>query len=323
MALHKDFPASPHALLDPALRWFPADEALRETSMEKLMPPLVPAVRRKVQEFRTGGYVGATDTSRSMLHWWFDTPHLLPKADGTMAEFQYYFAQTIMKDLCLVSGHDVLYGKVKAFVQEDLFDRKVELESPNTLRNLSELAATKTLIETFKKAINALTVQDKGEAEIRDTIKLRRTRPFVAKDQGYLVPKKSVFNRIIGDEHFELSFAGFLEDCNDVVSYAKNYLAVHFKLDYQNADGDISSYYPDFLVKVSAKRIFIVETKGRADLDVPLKMHPLRQWCEDINRVQADVKYDFVYVDEDSFERYKPTSFKQLIDGFREYKEDP
>jgi type III restriction enzyme len=232
-----------------------------------------------------------------------------------------YFAQTIMKDLRLVSGYDVLYGKVKAFVQEQLFDHPVDLESPNTLRNLSELAATKTLIETFKKAINALTVRDKGDAEIRDTIKLRQTRPFMAKDQGYLIPKKSVFNRIIGDNHFELLFARFLEDCDDVVSYAKNYLAVHFKLDYRNADGDISNYYPDFLVKVSAKRIFIVETKGREDLDVPPKMQRLRQWCEDINRVQAEVEYDFVYVDEESFERYEPASFKQLVDGFREYKE--
>jgi len=81
-------------------------------------------------------------------------------------------------------------------------------------------------------------VQDKGDAEIRDTIKLRQTRPFGAKDQGYLVPKKSVFNRIIGDSHFELLFARFLEDCDDAVSFAKNYLAVHFKLDYVNADGD-------------------------------------------------------------------------------------
>ena len=231
-----------------------------------------------------------------------------------------YFAQTLMKDLRLVSGYDVLYGKVKAFVQEQLFDRPVELETPNTLRNLSELAATKILIETFRKAINALTVQDKGDAEIRDTIKLRQTRPFVAKDQGYLIPKKSVFNKIIGDSRFELLFASFLEDCSDVVSYAKNYLAVRFKLDYVKADGDISNYYPDFLVKLSAKRIFIVETKGREDLDVPLKMKRLRQWCEDINRAQADAEYDFAYVDEESFEKYKPASFKQLVAGFREYK---
>ena len=220
----------------------------------------------------------------------------------------------------LVSGYDVLYGKVKAFVQDDLFERQVELEDPNTLRNLSELSATKTLIETFKKSINELTVQDKGDAEIRDTIKLRQTRPFVAKDQGYVVPKKSVFNRIIGDSHFELLFAAFLENCDDVLSYAKNYLAVHFKLDYVNADGDISNYYPDFLVKLSNKRIVVVETKGQADLDVPLKMQRLRQWCEDINRVQSDVIYDFVYVDQESFEKYKPTSFRQLVDGFKEYK---
>ena len=232
-----------------------------------------------------------------------------------------YFTQTIMKDLRLVSGYDVLYGKVKAFVQNELFDRQVELESPNTLRNLSELTATKTLIETFKKAINALTVQDKGDAEIRDTIKLRKTRPFVAKDQGYIIPKKSVFNRIIGDSHFELQFASFLDDCKDIVSYSKNYLAVHFKLDYVKADGNISDYYPDFFVKLSDERIVIVETKGLEDLDVPHKMERLRQWCEDINRVQTDVEYDFVYVDQESYEKYKPDSFLQLVEGFREYKQ--
>jgi type III restriction enzyme len=231
-----------------------------------------------------------------------------------------YFAMTIMHDLRLVSAYDVLYTKVKQFVKNELFDHAVDLENPNTLRNLSELTACKTLIETFKKAINALTVQDKGDAEIRDYIKLRQTRPFVAKEQGYLVPKKSVFNRIIGDSHFELLFAHFLEDCEDVVSFGKNYLAVSFKLDYVKADGDISNYSPDFLVKLSENRIFIVETKGREDLDVPLKMERLQQWCEDLNRIQKKIKYDFVYVEEEEFEKYKPATFRQLIDGFRKYK---
>lgn len=231
-----------------------------------------------------------------------------------------YFAQTIMRDLRLVSGYDVLYEKVKEFVQNGLFGKPVELESMNTLRNLSELAATKTIIETFKKAVNALTVQEKGDAEIRDTIKLRQTRPFVAKEQGYLVPRKSVFNRIIGDSQFELVFARFLDDCADVISFAKNFLAVHFRLDYVNADGDISNYYPDFLVKVSDKKIYVVETKGEADLDVPLKMERLKQWCEDVNRVQGEVTFDFVYVDQEGFERYRPSSFKEVADGFQEYK---
>ena len=227
-----------------------------------------------------------------------------------------------MKDLRLVSGYDILYGKVKAFVQDRLFDRPVDLESPNTLRNLSEIVATKTLLETFKKAINALTVRDKGDAEIRDTIKLRQTRPFVVKEQGYIVPKKSVFNRIIGDSHLELLFTRFLEDCEDILSYAKNYWAVHFKLDYVNASGDITNYYPDFVVKLSNEKIVVVETKGLKDLDVPLKMERLRQWCEDINRVQKQVEYDFVYVDQEGFEKYRPSSFKELLEGFKEYKNE-
>ena len=231
-----------------------------------------------------------------------------------------YFAQTVMKEMRLVSGYDVLYAKIKRFMQERLFSRSVDLEAPNTLRNLSEIAVTSTLIETFKKAINNLTVRDKGDAKIRDTIKLCRTRPFVVRNQSYMMPKKSVFNRIIGDSHFELEFANFLEQCGDVVSYAKNYLAVNFKLDYVKADGDISNYYPDFIVKLSNGRVVIVETKGQQDLDVPLKMVRLCQWCEDINKAQIETNFDFVFVDDTGFEKYQPKTFAELFAVFREYK---
>jgi type III restriction enzyme len=56
---------------------------------------------------------------------------------------------------------------------------------------------------------------------------------------------------------------------------------------------------------------------------VPLKMARPGQWCEDINRVQADARYDFIYVDEESFEKFKPGSLGQLLEGFKEYKIKP
>ena len=231
-----------------------------------------------------------------------------------------YFAQTIMKELRLVSGYEVLYAKVKDFVQNHLFGKTAALDDPNTLRNLSELPATKTVIETFKRAINDLTIRDKGDAELSETTRIQDTRPFMVKEQEFLISQKSVFNRITGDSHFELEFAAFLENCSDVVSYAKNYFGVQFKLDYINADGDISNYYPDFFVKLTDGRVIVVETKGREDLDVPLKMQRLAQWCEDVNRVTPDITYDFVYVDQESFDTYKPETFQQLLDGFTEYK---
>jgi type III restriction enzyme len=231
-----------------------------------------------------------------------------------------YFAQTIMKDLRLVSGYDVLHGKVKEFIANHLFESPIEIDDLNTLRNLSEIEASKTVIETFKKKINELTVLDKGDAEIRDYIKLRQTRPFVVKDQGFLIPQKSIFNKVVGDSHLELLFASFLEKCDDIISYAKNYYAVHFNIDYVNADGNISNYYPDFIVRKSNNEIYIVETKGLEDLDVPLKTARLAQWCEDINKAQTKVKFDWIFVDEDSFKKDNPKNFGELIYTFHKYK---
>lgn len=87
-----------------------------------------------------------------------------------------------------------------------------------------------------------------------------------------------------------------------------------------NADGNISNYYPDFIVKLPGNKVVIVETKGQVDLDVPLKMERLKKWCEDINRVQDNVLYDFVYVDQEGFEKYKVSSFEELFKTFIEYK---
>jgi hypothetical protein len=67
MALHKDFPKDPYAILNPEIRWFPADEDLREKGFEKLIPPLVAELRKKVQEWRSTNYEGASETSKALL----------------------------------------------------------------------------------------------------------------------------------------------------------------------------------------------------------------------------------------------------------------
>lgn len=82
-----------------------------------------------------------------------------------------FFARSIMRDLRLVGGFDVLFGKLKQFVETELFDRAVDLADLNTLRNLSEIEATRTLLESMKAAINGLTVRDSGTTEVRGAIR--------------------------------------------------------------------------------------------------------------------------------------------------------
>lgn len=252
-----------------------------------------------------------------------DITHRTTLDTGGIADYRSvigYFTKAIMKELRLVSGYDVLYGHVKQFVADELFGESVVLDDPNTIRNLSELATSRAIFDGFKKAINDLTVRDKGDAEIRDSIKLREVRPFQVKNQPYLPAKRSVFNRIVGDSGFELQFAAFLDNCPGVKSFAKNFFAVGFKLDYVKSDGDISNYVPDFIVKDESGNYWVIETKGLEELDLPNKMARLKQWCQDINRVQTKAKWGFVYIPSDKFEQIHPKSFSDLVANFNEYQ---
>ena len=174
------------------------------------------------------------------------------------------------------AGYDVLYGKVKTFIRDYLFTPSpVDLEDPVVLRNLSEPEAGKTLFDAFKVAMNALTIRESGTSIIEDRIRLRDTRPFRTENRRFVTAKNSIFSKIVGEagsDGFELTFAAFLRDATDVQAFAKNYLAVGFKLDYVKADGDLSTYTPDFIVRTLDGIVWIIETKGREELDLPRKM---------------------------------------------------
>jgi len=240
-----------------------------------------------------------------------------------------FFARQLLKELRLVGGYDILYPKVKAFMGGHLFSASpVNLEDPVVLRNLSEPEAGTILFNSFKTAINALTIQDAGGVRIEDHIHLRDTRPFRTENRPYLAPKKSLFSKIVGEPHaggFELAFAGFLDAAPDVAAFAKNYLAVGFKIDYVKADGDLSNYVPDFMVKATDNTVWLVETKGREERDLPQKMNRLHQWCEDAtsaSQAEGGPAYRFVYVDQPGYERNPPKTFAGLAASFTEFQKE-
>lgn len=233
-----------------------------------------------------------------------------------------FFTSSILKDSRLVSGFNILYPKVESFIKYQLFTNEVELSDPQTLRNLSEVKPKEVLRATFKKAIDELTVTDKGTAEVKNYISLKLTKPKVAENQPFLFPKKSVFNKIIGDNPFELEVASFLESrFTDVIAYAKNTMGeggINFKIEYQAQDGNIREYFPDFFVKTGTNTFYILETKGREDLDDLLKIKRLATWCKDINNAQSEYTYNPVYVKQEKWDDLKNNlkSFQDLISLF-------
>jgi type III restriction enzyme len=231
-----------------------------------------------------------------------------------------FFTKTIMTELRLYGGQDILYERIKKFLQEKLFNQKVDLENPNVARNLSETNVRLTIRETFKKYINELTVVDTGSTEVQNYIKVSNQKTFsVPKTKEYLPAKKTVFNKIVGDSHFELLFAGFLDAAIDVKKFIKNYMQLNFKMSYINHEGGISNYYPDFVIHLNNNERYIVETKGAENLDDPRKIQRLKQWCEDATESTGKI-YKHLYVKQEEWDSLgiTPNSFEEIIPVFKD-----
>ena len=232
-----------------------------------------------------------------------------------------FFTQAIMREMRLsnTGGYNILFGKVKEFIEKYMFETSVELSDLNVLRNLSEIEYVKLIKDVFRRSINDLTVQDKGDTEIKNYIKVSEARPFVVNDKSFLIPQKSVFNKIVGDSNFELEFSAFLEKCDDIISFAKNFQnkeATALRIEYKNAEGFIANYYPDFFVKVDDKQVYIIETKGREEEDDKIKFERLQKWCEDVNNRQTRIIYKALYVQQEDYEKNPVRDFGELVRVF-------
>lgn len=86
------------------------------------------------------------------------------------------------------------------------------------------------------------------------------------------------------------------------------------EIDKENTKKDINKL--DIQIPVLSPRIYR-EYKNLSDLDDPLKIERLKQWCDDINKAQTDVIYHCLYIKQELFEKYKPRNFSELANNFR------
>ena len=67
--------------------------------------------------------------------------------------------------------------------------------------------------------------------------------------------------------------------------------------------------------------VWIVETKGLKELDLPQKLARLKPYCADATTAEEHGPcYDFVFVDRTGFEKHQPNNFAALAASFSNYK---
>jgi len=230
-----------------------------------------------------------------------------------------FFTNNILQSVRMFSGFEMLYPKVENFIKNILFGKTVNLEDALVIRNLAEPEAKKIIYDTFKTLIDKQTIKDNKTTKLKDKIQITDTKPFFVENKKFLPAQKSAFNKIVGDNDFELDFAASLENCNDIISFSKNYFSLNFKIEYQAEDGNLHDYYPDFFIKQNEQTIYIAETKGRQDLDDVRKIERLKTWCEDVNSVQTEIKYIPLFIKQEQWEQYKKdvVKFADIVKLFK------
>jgi len=100
------------------------------------------------------------------------------------------------------------------------------------------------------------------------------------------------------DNEMEADFVGFLDRARDVVSFLKNVpnvvrLWVRY---YDTSNGKWSKFYPDFIMKAE-DGFYLVETKGREEIQVLDKNAAARKWCEAVSEATG-VRWRYLYLRE-------------------------
>ena len=93
-------------------------------------------------------------------------------------------------------------------------------------------------------------------------------------------PKKSAFSVEYYQSEPELRFMEFLENENDVVKWTKNH---GIRIPYQNLNGGIARYTPDFLIEYRDGTQELVELKGRHMINntiTQMKSKAAIEWCK-------------------------------------------
>jgi type III restriction enzyme len=226
-----------------------------------------------------------------------------------------YYTDQILKQLKIGGSFASFYPLVKKYVIEKLFSEPINLDEPRVLYKLSSPEVQEKLIKLFVDAFKNMTFTEK-EPEKKDFIKLSDTRPFVWSKMVYPA-NKCIFNYVPCDNDFEVDIAKFLNRAYDVVAFSKIVPKMGFSVEYRDSDGNLRLYYPDFVVLTQNNEHFIVEAKGREDVDVQHKDKRIKLWCEDATNLTKS-NWSFQRIDQEDFEKYSFNSVKELISTLKD-----
>lgn len=235
---------------------------------------------------------------------------------NTPEEVISYYAKRIAQDVKLPSQFSVLAPKVREFLADRAFGESVDLSKPDMVKAISTPVAGYLTIKTFATALRGLVIEELIPSLEHAGRRLSETEgyPF---SRPTFTASKTIFNLVAPGNPYEGEFAQFLENSSDIVSFAKlpPTSRLPFAIEYTDNATNLRYYEPDFVAVTTDDTHWLIETKGREDIDVAHKDRAARIWCQNASLL-TDVLWRYVKVQQIEFGKLQPTDFAELAVAF-------
>ena len=204
---------------------------------------------------------------------------------------------------------------MRSYVRERCFGGRVELADVAVRRALNDAGLFEAIATLFSRRIGELTTEQRSLEVVGAPYRLSETPEFTWR-RHFTTAGKTIFNIVACYNNYEARFAEFLDRAEDVDRFAE--LAewfTGFHVQYLKSSGAVGTYYPDFVViqTVGEGHVnWIIETKGREDIEVAAKDAQMARWCREVSGVSGDL-WRYLKVPQVIFDRRGFASLADLV----------
>ncbi|MBL0871657.1 MAG: DEAD/DEAH box helicase family protein [Phycisphaerales bacterium] len=233
-----------------------------------------------------------------------------------------YYVQLIEGE-CKVGGlFKTIGGLIQTFIEEVLFEEKIDLYDPRLTARLGDPDVATHVLHVFVPLVRERTVETRTRAAELPPVSLRDWKSYKAShsERNPCKPaSKTIFNLAPCRGGLEAALVPFLDlKDNGVAAFAKNAGPQALRIDYVRVNGQLSTYAPDFILRDDQGAMFLVETKGREDADVPRKARAAVAWCEAASKQSGKgqgtgAQWSYVFIPQNAIDAMSGGSWPDLV----------
>ena len=232
----------------------------------------------------------------------------------TAEEVISYYAKRIAENVKLPSQFAALVPKVRDFLERRAFGETVNLAEKAMVKAIATSVAQYVTVKTLAAALRSLVVEELEPTLEGEGRPLSGTDPFPFSRPTFEA-SKTVFNLVAADNEFERDFAHFLQDATDVRAFAKLPQRFGFAIEYTDSATNLRYYEPDFVAVGYDDTHYLIETKGREDIDVAHKDRAAQIWCDSATLLTGTA-WRYVKVPQNEFTKLQAGDLDDVVLAF-------